>query len=74
MVYLLNMTWRSSPKAFPEVFSRYPASPGKPPNQAEYLDPDTLEPKLALPLFFHFRVFRDDLMLSYMLGIGVDQQ
>lgn len=27
-----------------------------------------------LPIFFHMQVFRDDLMLSYMLGVGVDRQ
>jgi hypothetical protein len=31
-------------------------------------------PKYILPLFFHFGVFRDHMSLSYMLGIGIDEQ
>lgn len=32
------------------------------------------QPAYWFPLFFHLQVFRDNLMLSYMLGVGIDQQ
>jgi len=68
------MTWRSPPKAFPKAFSTYPATESAKSNQDHLYLTENLEPKLFLPLFFHIRIFRDKMMLSYMLGIGVDQQ
>jgi hypothetical protein len=31
-------------------------------------------PRYPIPVFFHFGVFRDNLLIGYMLGIGVDSQ
>jgi hypothetical protein len=61
IVYLLNMTWRSSPRPFPEAFSTYPATASaKVDKDHIFLDSSNgLAPKLILPLFFHFRIFRD---------------
>jgi len=55
------MTWRSSPRPFPEAFSTYPATASaKVDKDHIFLDSSNgLAPKLILPLFFHFRIFRD---------------
>jgi hypothetical protein len=34
----------------------------------------TGEPELAVPWFFHYKFFRDDLTIGYLVGIGVDKQ
>jgi hypothetical protein len=61
------MTANSSITPFPDIgnpsMSNYPD---------EYLVGN--EPKYFVPIFFHMRVFRDNMMLSYMLGVGVDRQ
>lgn len=66
-LYFMNMTASSSPVPFPDIgepsMSNYPVG---------YADNNV--PRYPMPVFFHIRIFRDDLMLSYMLGVGVDQQ
>jgi hypothetical protein len=67
VLYLLNMTSNSSLTPFPDV--------GKP-NMSNYPDGYMKghDPYYLVPLFFNFQVFRDNLMLSYMLGVGIDRQ
>jgi hypothetical protein len=30
-------------------------------------------PQLAIPWFFHYKAFRDDLTIGYLTGIGIDK-
>lgn len=66
-LFLLNLTAGSSPQRFPNVgdpsLRNYPLG---------FMTGN--EPDYILPVFFHLRVFRDNLMLSYMLGVGIDVQ
>lgn len=66
-LYLLNMTANSSLTAFPTIGN--PSMFNYPEN---YMDGH--DPVYAIPIFFNIQVFRDYLMLSYMLGVGVDRQ
>lgn len=68
VLFFLNMTAQSSIQPYPDIgkgrlsLRNYPKG---------YMNGDA--PRYPLPLFFHLGVFRENLTLSYMLGIGVDQ-
>ena len=68
LLFLLNLTSNSSPQPFPNVgepsMENYPVG---------YMDEND-NPLYVLPVFFQLQVFRDNLMISYMLGVGVDKQ
>jgi len=64
IVYLLNMTWRTSPRPFPSPFKFYPATAGTNGNHDKELylvdvGQNELKPRFVIPFFFHFRIFRD---------------
>ena len=67
LLFLLNLTSNSSPQPFPNVgepsMENYPVG---------YMD-ESDNPLYVLPVFFQLQVFRDNLMISYMLGVGVDK-
>lgn len=69
ILFFLNMTAQSSIQTYPHV-GEGEASLRNYPTQNEL---NGHVPRLPLPLFFHFGVFRDNLLLSFMIGIGVDQ-
>jgi hypothetical protein len=56
-----NMTYRTSPREYPEQFHNYPIDPAR---------PDSLRIKYLFPIFFQFPVFAD-LNLAYLMGIGI---
>lgn len=66
-LYLLNMTANSSLTAFPKIGN--PSMANYPENYMKGHDPI-----YSIPIFFNMQVFRDNLMLSYMLGVGIDRQ
>jgi hypothetical protein len=63
LLYVLNLTAKTSPNSYPPAFSQYPKS-------AE--DPTGLTIKYVVPWFFHYPAFHD-LKIAYLLGIGVDK-
>ena len=63
IIYWLNLNWKSSIQAFPKAYEHYPDG---------MINEATGESPL-LPFFFKFRALRQDLLLCYMLGIGVDK-
>ena len=63
-MYLLNLTSSSSPSPFPIGFERYPMNEDR---QSDW----TI--KYPFPWFFHYPVFRDNLNICYLIGIGVDK-
>jgi len=66
-LFLLNLTAGSSPQPFPKI--------GKPTLRNYPFGFMTGNmPDFPVPIFFHFAAFRDNLMLSYMLGVGIDTQ
>jgi hypothetical protein len=60
--YVLNLTQNTSRAPFPKGFENYPRNE----------DPNDLSIKYVIPLFFHYKEFRD-LKIDYLLGIGVDK-
>jgi hypothetical protein len=62
-LYLLNLTANSSTQPFPDEWANYPVG---------HMTGD--DPDYVLPIFFHSVLFRENLMLSYMLGVGIDRQ
>ena len=62
LLFILNMCQNTSVSPFPEQFGQYPKNN----------DPNDLSIKYAIPLFFHYDIFRDNLKLSYLIGIGLD--
>lgn len=70
ILFFMNMTAQSTIQTFPHV--------GKgEQSMRNYPTQDDMEghiPRYPIPFFFHFGVFRDNLLISYMLGIGVDSQ
>jgi hypothetical protein len=63
-LYALNLTSSSSPAPFPESFERYPLNEN---------DPTDWTIKYWIPWFFHYKVFRENLNICYLIGIGVDK-
>jgi hypothetical protein len=62
-LYVFNLTDGSAPASFPPSLNCYPKNDKNPHNY---------DITYAIPLFFHFNVFRD-LNLSYMMGVGIDK-
>jgi hypothetical protein len=66
-LYLLNLTANSSPQPFPHIgepsMANYPVG---------YMDENGV-PDFPMPVFFHLSLFRKDLMMNYLLGVGIDQ-
>jgi len=62
LLYLCNLNGHTSPKVFPTGYENYPK--GK-------LQPDGA-PILAIPVFFHVKILRENLLLDYLLGIGLE--
>lgn len=63
LLYTLNLTSTSSPAPFPEGFEMFPKNE----------DPNDLSIKYPFPVFFKFEVFRENMNICYLLGIGVDK-
>jgi len=61
LLFILNLSQETSAGPYPEQFGPYPKN----------RQPHDLSIKYAIPLFFHYEAFRH-LPLSYLLGIGVD--
>jgi len=63
LAYVINLTSKTSPKPFPKEFETYPKNK----------DDSNLNIKYDIPLFFHYKFFKD-LKFCYLLGIGVDRE
>jgi hypothetical protein len=61
-LFVFNFTENVSPAQLPSKLGGYPRNKD---------DPNDLTIKYAVPFFFKYKVFRD-LKLSYLLGIGVE--
>jgi hypothetical protein len=64
----LNLSANSSTQAFPTIgkpsMENYPQG---------YMDKKNV-PDFIVPIFFHISAFRDNMLLSFMLGVGIDRQ
>lgn len=71
MLFVLNLTAQSSPCPYPSQFHYYPQHYNLTTNQTiPYSEDSSI--KYAIPIFFHYETFRD-LKLSYLIGVGIDQ-
>lgn len=65
VLIVMNLNEFTAPQEFPVGLKNYPK---------DWMNEKTGAPQLAVPWFYHYKWFRDDLSIGYLLGVGVDQQ